>query len=70
GAAALHAARSVARRAERSVTPLVREGAVDPEVGIFLNRASDYLFTAARLAAKAAGQPELLWKQAKLDAEL
>ena len=44
----MHMARSICRRAERSVVPLVREGHVDDNVAVFLNRLSDYLFTAAR----------------------
>ena len=54
-------ARSVCRRAERSVVPLVRAGATDAAVGVYLNRLSDYLFTAARHAAHKAGQPEVVW---------
>lgn len=30
--------------------PLVQQGSVSSDVGIYLNRLSDYLFTAARLA--------------------
>ena len=33
-----------------SVVPLVRGGLTDEQVGIFLNRLSDYLFMAARYA--------------------
>ena len=50
--AALHAARSVCRRAERAVVPLVRAGEVEPDVGAYLNRLSDYLFAAARTAVR------------------
>jgi cob(I)alamin adenosyltransferase len=52
-AAALHAARSVCRRAERAVVPLVRAGDVEADVGAYLNRLSDYLFAAARTAVRA-----------------
>uniref|UniRef100_A0A1D2A1B6 Corrinoid adenosyltransferase MMAB n=1 Tax=Auxenochlorella protothecoides TaxID=3075 RepID=A0A1D2A1B6_AUXPR len=62
-AAALHLARSVCRRAERAVVPLVGAGATDEAVGVYLNRLSDYLFTAARLAAKRAGAEETVYKK-------
>ena len=53
------------RRAERSVTPLVREGQVPGGVQVFLNRLSDWLFVAARFTAKAHGHPEIVYKKAK-----
>ncbi|KAI8466661.1 MAG: Adenosylcobalamin biosynthesis, ATP:cob(I)alamin adenosyltransferase-like protein [Monoraphidium minutum] len=62
-AAFLHLARSVCRRAERSVVPLVRGGAVDAAVGCFLNRLSDYLFQAARWAALKEGKEETTYKK-------
>ena len=60
-AAALHMSRSVCRRAERAVVPLVRDQATEAAVAIYLNRLSDYLFTAARYAALKAGEPETVW---------
>jgi cob(I)alamin adenosyltransferase len=60
-AAALHAARTVCRRAERSVVSLAR-GAPVPELFLrYLNRLSDYLFTLARLANHRAGSGDLPW---------
>ena len=50
--AALHVARSVCRRAERRIAPLVECGDVDPEVLKYVNRLSDFLFTIGRLAAR------------------
>ena len=41
GPAFLHLARTVCRRAERKVVPLVREESVEPVVGRYLNRLSD-----------------------------
>ena len=48
GAAYLHVARTVARRAERQVVRLAADEAVYPHVLPFVNRLSDYLFTMAR----------------------
>ncbi|GGN92341.1 cob(I)yrinic acid a,c-diamide adenosyltransferase [Saccharibacillus kuerlensis] len=49
-AAALHICRTVCRRAERRVVTLTDEGEVNPEVLRYLNRLSDYFFSAARAA--------------------
>lgn len=50
--ASLHVARTVCRRAERSITTLVRDGALDKEAQTYLNRLSDFLLTVSRIAAK------------------
>lgn len=60
-AAALHLARTVCRRAERSVVALSREAAVPPLFLRYLNRASDYLFVLARLANHRAGVADVAW---------
>ena len=64
-AAQLHVARCVCRRAERRVVPLVRDERVEPAVGVFLNRLSDALFVAARLAAKRAERTEVIYAKAR-----
>lgn len=58
GAAALHLARAVTRRAERSVVAMGR--AANPQALAYLNRLSDFLFVAAR-AANGPGS-EILWR--------
>eukprot|EP00163_Fabomonas_tropica_P019048 TRINITY_DN3350_c0_g1_i2.p1 TRINITY_DN3350_c0_g1~~TRINITY_DN3350_c0_g1_i2.p1 ORF type:complete len:105 (-),score=13.31 TRINITY_DN3350_c0_g1_i2:41-355(-) len=60
---ALHVCRTVCRRAERRIIPLVRDQRVNPIVGKYLNRLSDYFFVAARLAAKHDGVPETVYKK-------
>ena len=60
-AAALHVARTVCRRAERSVVSLAREDDVPPEILVYLNRLSDLLFTLARLANHRAGTQDVTW---------
>jgi cob(I)alamin adenosyltransferase len=63
--ARLHLARTVARRAEREVLRLSEEQAVNPEVVIYLNRLSDYLFVAARWANHQNKVEDVLWDQTK-----
>ncbi|MBV0890793.1 cob(I)yrinic acid a,c-diamide adenosyltransferase [Paracoccus sp. Z118] len=59
-AAHLHLARTVARRAERRATELAVEGDANPAAIRYLNRLSDWLFIAARVA-NAGGQGDILW---------
>lgn len=47
-AAKLHYARSVARRAERSIITLAEEVNVKPQILVYVNRLSDFLFMLAR----------------------
>lgn len=61
GAAALHVARTVCRRAERDVTSLSRLESVGPAVLTYLNRLSDALFVMSRFENHQRGVPEPLW---------
>lgn len=54
----LHLARTVCRRAERSVVTLMRTQPVNPQVLVYLNRLSDLLFVLARSAN---GGNDVLW---------
>jgi cob(I)alamin adenosyltransferase len=60
-AARIHVARTIARRAERSVVTASREVALNPLAAIYLNRLSDFLFVLGRLLAKDHGG-EVLWQ--------
>jgi len=60
--AALHLARTICRRAERSVVGLARAESVDPDIVKYLNRLSDLLFELARAANRDAGEPEIPWR--------
>jgi cob(I)alamin adenosyltransferase len=60
-AAALHLARTVCRRAERSVVGLAEEATLPAEILVYLNRLSDLLFTLARLANHRAGVADPTW---------
>jgi cob(I)alamin adenosyltransferase len=59
----LHAARSVCRRAERSVVALSKKEDVNPELLPFLNRLSTYLFNAARYSNQLAGVKDEVWEK-------
>lgn len=60
-AARVHVARTIARRAERSVVTAAREVALNPLAAIYLNRLSDHLFVLGRHLAKDAGG-DVLWQ--------
>ncbi|WP_339108111.1 cob(I)yrinic acid a,c-diamide adenosyltransferase [Thioclava sp. GXIMD4216] len=59
-AAHLHHARTVARRAEREAVALMEVEQVNPHSVKYLNRLSDWLFAAARMANDE-GRSDILW---------
>jgi len=61
GAAQLHVARTVCRRAERLVIALSRNERVGRFIVQYLNRLSDALFVMARHENKRRGVPDVLW---------
>jgi cob(I)alamin adenosyltransferase len=61
GAANLHVARTVCRRAERVVVALSRQEAVGGQVIPYLNRLSDALFVMSRYENQQHGRAEPLW---------
>lgn len=56
-----HIARTICRRAERMVTRLHEHEPVDPQVLMYLNRLSDYLFVLARKLSKDLQVNEIKW---------
>jgi cob(I)alamin adenosyltransferase len=60
-AAALHLARTICRRAERSAVHLSHESEVPALFVVYLNRLSDLLFTLARLANHRDGAGDVTW---------
>jgi cob(I)alamin adenosyltransferase len=61
GAATLHQARTICRRAERQVVTLKKQSEVSKDLLIFLNRLGDLLFVAARLENHRAKVPDVPW---------
>lgn len=82
--AALHVARTVARRAERAVTPMLTastedredcqdsdsaaDETIDPAAYRFLNRLSDFFFVASRQANKLTETADVTWSKANENA--
>lgn len=62
-AAICHLARTVCRRAERTVVTLQRSETVPPFTLRYLNRLSDLLFVMARVLSRHAGGREVLWQK-------
>lgn len=63
GAVALHLARTVCRRAERTVVHLAMLEPVDLDVVRYLNRLSDLCFTFARVENLRAEVPDVAWEK-------
>ena len=64
-AALTHQARTVCRRAERSLVALAAEEPVSDSGRQYLNRLSDLLFVLGRWLNKAAGGSDVLWQKGK-----
>ncbi len=64
-AALAHLARTIARRAERSVVALAASAPVGDDVRRYLNRLSDLLFVLGRALNRAGGRGDVLWVQRK-----
>jgi len=59
-AAYLHLARTIARRAERLMVELAQHEKVSPVALRYINRVSDHLFVAGRMANDG-GKKDVLW---------
>jgi cob(I)alamin adenosyltransferase len=64
-AAELHVARTICRRAERSIVRLSRKTEIRITPVVYVNRLSDLLFVAARSVNKSEGGDETQWTPAK-----
>lgn len=61
----LYFARALVRKAEREVITLNRKEEIKPQILIYLNRLSDFLFVLARIVNKSCGVKEKYWQGAK-----
>lgn len=64
-AAQAHLARTVCRRAERSLVALGRAEPVSEHARRYLNRLSDLLFVAGRMLNRHAGRPDVQWRHGR-----
>ena len=62
-AALAHVARTVCRRAERTLVALAAHAPVSMAGRIYVNRLSDLLFVLARVLNRAGGAPDVLWQK-------
>ena len=62
-AALVHVARTVCRRAERTLVALAGSESVAPSGRVYLNRLSDLLFVLARVLNRTANAPDVLWRK-------
>ena len=62
-AAVAHVCRTVCRRAERRIFLLAESSELDPEVLVYINRLSDYLYVLARKLNFNNGVREKIWKK-------
>ncbi len=66
GAAIVHLARTVCRRAERRLVTLAASEPVSQTAIIYLNRLSDLLFVLARAINQAGGSPDVPWQKSSV----
>lgn len=60
-ASVCHLARAVCRRAERSVVVLSQHQTVNPDIQVYLNRLSDFLFVSCRVLSASSDHQETPW---------
>ncbi|XP_011506522.1 PREDICTED: cob(I)yrinic acid a,c-diamide adenosyltransferase, mitochondrial-like [Ceratosolen solmsi marchali] len=59
--ASLHIARTICKKVEDSVIPLINNGLLDKEAQIYLKRLTDFLLTTSRMAAKCDNRSENIY---------
>ena len=63
GAAVCHLARTICRRAERTLVSLNKAESVSSYITVYINRLSDYLFVLARIINKGQNITDIPWKK-------
>jgi len=61
-----HLARTVCRRAERSIVSLAKEFEFNNSVNAYINRLSDLLFVICRMLSRQSGEAEVYWQSERL----
>lgn len=61
----LHLARTICRRAERSIVVLSKKEKINQDILVYINRLSDLLFTLARFANRKERIEEVIWRGKK-----
>ena len=64
-----HLARTVCRRAERSIVALTKEFEFSDQIPAYINRLSDLLFVTSRVLSREANAPEVYWQSARIQKE-
>ena len=59
-----HICRTVCRRAERRIAALAEVAQIGPEMQMYVNRLSDYLFVLAKIINFNEGKSEIIWENA------
>lgn len=65
GASMMHVARTIARRAERSIVALSWTAKLNSDVVIFVNRLSDYFYALARVLNVRAGETDVFYERSE-----
>ena len=63
-----HLARTVCRRAERTLVALSREYEFSKNINAYINRLSDLLFVASRVLSRIDGEAEVYWQSERIQA--
>ncbi|MFZ5947051.1 MAG: cob(I)yrinic acid a,c-diamide adenosyltransferase [Stygiobacter sp.] len=66
GAANLHLARTICRRAEREIVSLKKVEKINPLIEVYINRLSDFLFVLARYENHIENVSDIVWQKSDM----